>query len=204
MTPQDSTETLPQGSKAFEFNGSNNRPLLVAYTRPGVAKREITLWINERATAANEKAPDLRGHLQLTDREGHDNKIPVSGWFRQEEGKEPRIILHIALSHGGELLGSIRAMKNYLNQPADGSKGLRLSGDLEVPAPHGVFTLTVAGEMNREFKDRDVVFDSARSLGFPENMVQDFANRLVELDALKARQAVQTDNARSAATAMQP
>lgn len=189
-------------SKAFQASGSNNRPLIQGNTRPGAAKREITLWMNERATTENAKAPDLRGHLMLTNDAGQDNRIPVSGWFRQEEGKEPRIILQTDINHGGKLLGSVRAMKTYQGQPADGTKGLRLHGDLDVPSPEGVFKLTITGEMNRHFLERDVVYDSARSLGFPEEMVQSFSAKVVELDALRARQAVQ--DAETRAPSMQP
>lgn len=185
MTPQASTAP----TQAFQYSGAENRPLIQGYTRNG-PKRELTLWINERATDERAKAPDLRGHLLLTNNAKQEVKIPVSGWFRQEEGKEPRVILQTDINHGGKLLGSVKAMKNYLGNAADGGKGLRLVGDLKVPSPEGEFTLTISGEMNRYFHDREVVYDSARSLGFPEQMVQQFAAKLIEKDVERARQAV--------------
>lgn len=190
MTQENQTPAAP--SQAFQYSGQNNRPLIQGNTRSG-PKREITLWINERATEDRAKAPDLRGHLLLTNDENREVKIPVSGWFRQEEGKEPRIILQTDINNGGKLLGSIRAMKTYGGNPADGGKGLRLLGDLNVPSPVGEFTLTISGEMNRFFLDREVIYDSARSLGFPEEMVQQFAAKLTEKDVERARTAV--DNA---------
>lgn len=178
-----------QESQAFQFSGSNNRPLIQGNTRYG-PKREITLWINERATEDRAKAPDLRGHLLLTNDARQEVRMPVSGWFRQEDGKDPRIILQTDINHGNALLGSIKAMKTYLGNPADGGKGLHLIGDLNVPSPEGTFKLTISGEMNRFFLERDVVYDSARSLGFPEEMVQQFSSKLKENDVERARKAV--------------
>lgn len=184
MIEETPTPAFPMAS------GSNNRPLIQGRTRPGQLKRELTLWINDRATEDNVKAPDLRGHLTLTNDRGEDVKLPVSGWFRQDEGKEPRIILQSDLRHGNKLLGSVRAMKKFQGQPADGARGLRLIGDLDVPSPEGVFKLTVTGEMNGSFLDRDVVLDSAKSLGFPDAMVEQFAVKCDQQLAERAHRAV--------------
>ena len=185
------TTATPEAPAKENEAGASNRPLIQGYTRPGEPKREITLWTNQRATEANPKAPDLRGHLTLTDVHGRENRILVSAWFKEEVGKMPRLTLQTDLKSGfvSKLLGSIRAMTTYNGNPADGQYGLRLIGDLKVPHADGTFELTVTGEMNRSFLDRGFLLDSARPLGFPEPMLQQFAQMLAVRDAEAARAA---------------
>lgn len=181
------------------------QPIIRGSTRNGQDKREIALWSNPDKNVSDEqynamddaarkqltRMRDLMGVITVT-QAGRDQRVYVSGWIHEEPGEPTRIKLMSDLRAGNALLGSIKAMTTFRGVGADGSFGLKLTGDLDINLPSGKEKMTVSGEVNGRFPDRGLALDAARVFGFPENMVEQFGSKIDSLAAQRAQRALDT------------
>lgn len=164
-------------------------PLIRGYTPEGRSPAALTLWINDLSALspeAQKEAPDMTGHAEVGDR-----KIPVAAWVHQagvsKKTKVPygpfvSIKTNIRQPDGSVLavpLGVVKAMRNFQGQPVDGTKGLRVIGDLQHPEflPEKV---VISGNFNSRFPDRETLCACAGELGFPDEAVNGFKNSILE------------------------
>ena len=179
----------------------NEAPIIRGYTRDGQTPAELTLWINtpKEGEVANDKAPDFRGFLQVGKEKTYVSAWAYAGGKSEKEatlGKEYAPYLSLSASIKNEdgtyasesLSGSIRGMfrttVNGEKIEVDGSRGLKVIGELK-----GTTILkdgaTVSGNLNGRFADSETVLGLAESLGFKADAVNGF-KAFIEKDTKKA------------------
>lgn len=179
------------------------QPIIRGSTRNGQDKREIALWPNPDKNVSDEqynamseaarkqltKMRDLMGVITVT-LGGQDQRVYVSGWIHEEPGEPTRIKIMSDLRAGNAVLGSIKATTKFQGADADGNFGLKLTGDLDLNFPSGKTKMTVTGEVNGRFPDRDLMLDAARVFGFTEAMVQQFGAKIDSMAEQRAQRAL--------------
>jgi hypothetical protein len=181
-------------------------PIIRGYTRDGQTPAEITLWINTpkpgEEAAAN--APDFRGYIQAG-----QEKVYVSAWAyaggeskekKNEDGTPKTYPPYLSLAASikddnapggfrsesleGSIKGMFRTTVNNEKIDVDGSRGLKVIGELKGQSvlKEGV---TLSGNLNGRFPDQETVLGLASSLGFADAPVNGF-KAYIDADAKKA------------------
>lgn len=191
-------------------------PIIEAERRADGEKRDIALWPEPRKNVSQEQYEamseqeqrklnsmrDLHGYVTVRRNGGQDVRVGISGWLSMDPNAPTRIKIMGDLNSGHGMMGSIRAMTRKHGAQANGAHGLVLIGDLELNMPAGKEKVTVTGQINEKYPDRELMVDAARVCGFPDAMIEQFTSR-IDLDkAQKAKTLVENERGAQARPAM--
>lgn len=192
------------------------QPIITSIGNQNYDKRDIALWPDQskditdeqfnRMNDAQKKSftnkRDMMGKVSIT-KNGRICEVKVSAWIR-DEANGTRVTIMSDLRDPHRLIGSISAMTTYNQQPADGSFGLRMLGNIEVDLDQTGQreAFTISGEINRRYPDRELMADAAHVFGFPQLMISQLISKIEIHSAQRAQSLIAEAVRKSPAMAM--